>query len=105
MAICPRKSRCARRWNCRSPSTSLRAGSPLRFPGFPVKVGELHAGFLAEASHGAIGECLVAGNPAVFLSVHESIDFIQATEDVGADGYVFKSQIDRDLMKTLHAAA
>jgi DNA-binding NarL/FixJ family response regulator len=60
---------------------------------------------LLKASHGAIGECLVAGNPAVFLSVHESIDFIQATEDVGADGYVFKSQIDRDLMKTLHAAA
>jgi two-component system nitrate/nitrite response regulator NarL len=47
-----------------------------------------------------------AGCPAriVFLSVHESIDFIQAAKDVGAAGYVFKSQIDRDLMKTLHAA-
>ena len=48
-----------------------------------------------------------AGCPAriVFLSVHEGIDFIRAAEDVGAAGYVFKSQIDRDLIKILHAAA
>lgn len=41
----------------------------------------------------------------VFLSVHESIDFIRAAKDLGAAGYVFKSQITRDLVKTLHTAA
>lgn len=40
----------------------------------------------------------------VFLSIHESIDFVQAGQESGAAGYVFKSQIDRDLVKTLHAA-
>jgi DNA-binding NarL/FixJ family response regulator len=40
----------------------------------------------------------------VFLSVHESKDFIRAAQDLGAAGYVFKSQITRDLVKTLHAA-
>lgn len=40
----------------------------------------------------------------VFLSVHESVDFIRAAQDLGAAGYVFKSQITRDLVKTLHAA-
>jgi DNA-binding NarL/FixJ family response regulator len=47
-----------------------------------------------------------SGCPAriVFLSVHESIDFIRAAQDLGANGYVFKSQITRDLVKTLHAA-
>jgi two-component system nitrate/nitrite response regulator NarL len=40
----------------------------------------------------------------VFLSVHESIDFIQAGRELGAAGYVFKSQITRDLVKTLHTA-
>ena len=46
-----------------------------------------------------------SGCPAriVFLSVHESIDFVRAAQDVGAVGYVFKSQITRDLVKTLHA--
>ena len=46
-----------------------------------------------------------SGCPAriVFLSVHESIDFIRAAQDLGAAGYVFKSQITRDLVKTLHA--
>jgi DNA-binding NarL/FixJ family response regulator len=47
-----------------------------------------------------------SGCPAriVFLSVHESIDFVRAAQDVGAAGFVFKSQITRDLVKTLHAA-
>jgi DNA-binding NarL/FixJ family response regulator len=47
-----------------------------------------------------------SGCPAriVFLSVHENIDFIRAAQDLGAAGYVFKSQITRDLVKTLHAA-
>ena len=47
------------------------------------------------------------GCPAsvVFLSVHESIDFIRAAKDLGAAGYVCKSQITRDLVKTLHSAA
>ena len=48
-----------------------------------------------------------SGCPAsiVFLSVHESIDFIRAATDLGAAGYVCKSQITRDLVKTLHTAA
>jgi len=48
----------------------------------------------------------IAGCPSsiVFLSVHEGIDFTQAARDVGAAGYVFKSQIDRDLVNTLHKA-
>jgi len=41
----------------------------------------------------------------VFLSVHENIDFVEAAKDVGAAGYVFKSQITRDLKKMLHSAA
>jgi DNA-binding NarL/FixJ family response regulator len=47
-----------------------------------------------------------AGCPAkvVFLSVHESIEFVEAARKVGAAGYVFKSQISRDLMTTLHSA-
>jgi CheY-like chemotaxis protein len=37
----------------------------------------------------------------VFLSVHEAIEFTKAAEELGAAGYVFKSQIVRDLLKTL----
>jgi DNA-binding NarL/FixJ family response regulator len=37
------------------------------------------------------------------LSVHESPDFIEVAEALGAAGFVSKSQIDRDLMKTLHS--
>lgn len=37
----------------------------------------------------------------VFVSVHESPSFIQAAEELGASGYVFKSQISRDLLNTL----
>ena len=40
----------------------------------------------------------------VFLSVHESKEFVEAAKDVGAAGYVFKSQMDRDLMRMLHSA-
>ncbi len=40
----------------------------------------------------------------VFLSIHESMDFVQAGQNLGAAGYVFKSQIDRDLVTMLHAA-
>lgn len=48
---------------------------------------------------------LVAGTAKiVFLSVLERSDFIQAALDLGAAGYVFKSQISRDLVNTLHAA-
>jgi DNA-binding NarL/FixJ family response regulator len=47
-----------------------------------------------------------SGCPAkiVFLSVHANPDFIQSAQDLGAAGYVCKSQITRDLAKTLHAA-
>jgi len=41
----------------------------------------------------------------VFLSVHESIDFIRAAKDWGAAGYVCKSQITRDLVNALHTAS
>jgi DNA-binding NarL/FixJ family response regulator len=48
-----------------------------------------------------------SGFPAVivFLSVFDSIEFIRAAEDLGAAGYVCKSHITRDLVKTLHAAS
>ena len=48
-----------------------------------------------------------SGCPAsvVFLSVHESKEFIRAAKDLGAAGYVCKSQITRDLVKTLQAAS
>jgi DNA-binding NarL/FixJ family response regulator len=41
----------------------------------------------------------------VFVSVHESPSFIQAAEELGASGYVFKSQISRDLLNTLQIVA
>jgi DNA-binding NarL/FixJ family response regulator len=40
----------------------------------------------------------------VFLSVHESKEFVDAAKDVGAAGYIYKSQISRDLIKILHSA-
>jgi len=63
---------------------------------------------LGDISGFAVAEQLrSSGCPAsvVFLSVHESIDFIRAAKDLGAAGYVYKSQITRDLVKTLHTAA
>ena len=62
---------------------------------------------LGDISGFAVAEQLrSSGCPAsvVFLSVHESIDFIRAAKDLGAAGYVCKSQITRDLVKTLHTA-
>lgn len=41
----------------------------------------------------------------VFLSVHENRAFIQAGLQHGAYGYVFKSNISRDLVKAIHAAS
>lgn len=63
---------------------------------------------LGEMSGFAVAEQLrSSGCPAsvVFLSVHESIEFIRAAKDLGAAGYVCKSQITRDLVKTLHSAS
>ena len=63
---------------------------------------------LGDMSGFAVAEQLRnSGCPArvVFLSVHESIDFIRAAKDLGAAGYVCKSQITRDLVKTLHSAS
>ena len=37
----------------------------------------------------------------IFLSVHENPDFVQAAFELGASGYVFKSQISFDLMNAL----
>ena len=37
----------------------------------------------------------------VFLSAHENSEFLRAAADLGASGYVFKSQISRDLVKAL----
>jgi DNA-binding NarL/FixJ family response regulator len=63
---------------------------------------------LGDISGFAVAEQLRrSGCPAsiVFLSVHESIDFIRAANDLGAAGYVCKSHITRDLVETLHSAA
>ena len=57
---------------------------------------------LGDISGFAVAEKLSSsGCPArvVFLSVHESIEFIRAAKDLGAAGYVCKSQITRDLVK------
>jgi DNA-binding NarL/FixJ family response regulator len=64
-----------------------------------VDLGEMSGFLIAE-------QLRSTGCPAkvVFLSIHESTDFVQAAQDLGAAGYVFKSQITRDLVKTLHAA-
>ena len=40
----------------------------------------------------------------VFLTVHESLDFVQAAIAVGASGYVFKSRADADLVDAVNAA-
>ena len=41
----------------------------------------------------------------VFLSVHENPDFVRAAFDLGAAGYVFKSQISSDLLEALEAVS
>jgi len=41
----------------------------------------------------------------VFVSVHESVSFVQAAHRMGASGYVFKSQLGRDLLNTLYTVS
>jgi DNA-binding NarL/FixJ family response regulator len=41
----------------------------------------------------------------VFLSIHENPEFLQAAVDLGASGYVLKSQISRDLLHALQSVA
>jgi DNA-binding NarL/FixJ family response regulator len=41
----------------------------------------------------------------LFLSVHENPEFVRAAEDMGISGYVFKSQISRDLVDAIDAVA
>jgi DNA-binding NarL/FixJ family response regulator len=64
-----------------------------------VDLGDM-SGFLVAEQLREIG-CLAK---IVFISVHESMAFTNAAHEFGAAGYVFKSQITRDLMKTLNAA-
>ncbi len=40
----------------------------------------------------------------VFLTVHESADFVHAAIALGASGYVFKSRADADLVDAINAA-
>ncbi len=40
----------------------------------------------------------------VFLTVHESVDFVRAAVALGASGYVFKSRADSDLVDAINAA-
>lgn len=40
----------------------------------------------------------------VFLTVHESADFVRAAVALGASGYVFKSRADSDLVDAITAA-
>ncbi len=37
----------------------------------------------------------------IFLTVHEDIDFVKAAFDIGASGYVFKSNITTDLTRAI----
>ncbi len=64
-----------------------------------VDLGDLNGFFVAE-------QLRRNGCPAriVFLSVHEGIEFVRTAKELGAAGYVCKSHITRDLIKTLHAA-
>jgi DNA-binding NarL/FixJ family response regulator len=41
----------------------------------------------------------------IFLSVHENPDFVRAAFESGASGYVFKSQISRDLINAIEGVA
>jgi DNA-binding NarL/FixJ family response regulator len=41
----------------------------------------------------------------LFLSVHENLDFVGAAFDLGGSGYVYKSQIDSDLVGAIKAVA
>jgi DNA-binding NarL/FixJ family response regulator len=41
----------------------------------------------------------------IFLSVHENPDFVHAAFNLGAWGYVFKSQVSSDLMNALEAVS
>jgi len=41
----------------------------------------------------------------VFVSVHESFSFVNAAQRLGASGYIFKSQICRDLLNALRNAS
>ena len=61
-----------------------------------VDLGDTNGFHVAEQLRGS-------GCPAriVFLSVHESPDFVEEADALGAAGYVSKAQIDRDLVKTL----
>jgi len=41
----------------------------------------------------------------VFVSAHEGSPFVKAAQKAGAAGFVGKSQLSRDLVKTLQAVA
>ena len=41
----------------------------------------------------------------VFISGHESFSFVQAARRLGAAGYIFKSQIGRDLLNALRGVS
>jgi DNA-binding NarL/FixJ family response regulator len=41
----------------------------------------------------------------VFLTVHESGDFVRAAVELGATGYVFKSRASSDLINAIYAAS
>ena len=41
----------------------------------------------------------------LLLSVHENPEFVRAASDLGISGYVFKSQISRDLVDAIDAVA
>jgi DNA-binding NarL/FixJ family response regulator len=64
-----------------------------------VDLGDMSGFFVAE-------QLRRSGSPAkiVFLSIHQSIDFVQAAQALGAVGYVSKSHISRDLVRVLHEA-
>jgi len=38
---------------------------------------------------------------AIFVTVHEDIDFVKAAFDLGASGYVFKSRVSEDLQRAI----
>jgi DNA-binding NarL/FixJ family response regulator len=46
-----------------------------------------------------------SGVKIIFLTVHETVDFVRAAFDLDAVGYVFKSRISSDLVEAINTAS
>jgi DNA-binding NarL/FixJ family response regulator len=65
-----------------------------------VSLGDMTGFSVAKRLKNMCGEAKI-----IFLSVHENSDFVRAAFDLGASGYVFKSQVSSDLKDALEAVS